>query len=418
MTLHPEVVPAQQDTLRMTREECEGRFLAENLLLIAARLELPKAEALVEQARKWPNPRFTLDQVNLWASDRQTGGEEVVPPLFGRFGRNQQFGMELEQLILTARKRSRLVELEKVKAEKAGVYFAELLRNLKLDFRTALTHLQYLQSVDSLYRSQREGVSRLVSVYEQQVREGHIPRSELIRLRALELELAQTMTELRRENVETQQALKVLMRLPAESYLTITDPFPRNMPSALPTLPQVLETARQNRPDLDLALLEERIAQRLWEYEKARRTPDITIKGAYDRNGNAMLNFFGIGASLDLPLFDRNQGQIRHAELEARQAKNLVEQQTQSIENDAVRAFRNLEDALRFYRDMEQDYEGSLDQLRQAYTQNFLDRNVSLLEFLDFTEAYLKNKTIILEAQKSLNDRMEELNHAAGSDLF
>src|SRR5690606_16838067 len=132
----------------------------------------------------------------------------------------------------------------------------------------------------------------------------------------------------------------------------------------------------------------------------------------YDRNGNAMLNFFGIGASLDIPLFDRNQGQIRHAELEARQAKNLVEQQTQSIENDAVRAFRNLEDALRFYRDMEQDYEGSLDQLRQAYTQNFLDRNVSLLEFLDFTEAYLKNKTIILEAQKSLNDRMEELNHA------
>src|SRR5690606_21298760 len=80
-----------QDTVRLSRTEAEARFLKENMMLMAGKMKVSEAEALVQQARLWPNPNLTVDQVNLWATARQTGGGEVVPPLWGAFGRNRQF---------------------------------------------------------------------------------------------------------------------------------------------------------------------------------------------------------------------------------------------------------------------------------------------------------------------------------------
>lgn len=409
---------AVRDTLKMDREECEMRFLKENLFLIAGKLYIPKAEAVAQQARLWPNPHFTLDQINLWATPGQTGGQEVVPPLFGDFGRNRQFGAEIEQLILTGRKRSKLVAVEQVNVEKAARYFEELLRNLKIDFRKTLTQLQYLQRTGWIYENQLDAVTRLLRAYERQVNEGYIPRSELVRLRALQLEIARNINSLELEKNSVQNELRLWMRVSPESYLIVTDEDFLRIPEALPALPEIMETARQNRPDLDAALLEETRALRQIDYEKAKRTPDITLKGAYDRNGNTMLNFFGIGASLSLPLFDRNQGNIKHAQLEAQQAQTLLAHQNEKVESEVVLAYQNLTGTLDFFSKIEDGYEDSLDELLQAYTRNLINRNVSLLEFLDFTDAYLKNKTILLGALKSVNDKIEELNYAAGTDVF
>src|SRR5690606_30114241 len=142
-----------------------------------------------------------------WATSRQTRGEEAVPPLFGQFGRNQQFGIEVEQLIYTARKRSKLLEIEKVRVEKASTDFSELLRNLKIEFRLALNKLSFLQSNHHLYQNQLSATQQLVTVYEHQVREGNIPASELVRLRALSLELAQKMNLLHQDVTATQKEL-------------------------------------------------------------------------------------------------------------------------------------------------------------------------------------------------------------------
>ncbi|MCH5688037.1 hypothetical protein LWM68_29495 [Niabella sp. W65] len=94
-----------QDTLTLSRSQCEAIFLRENLSLIAEQLNVPMAEAEVKQASLWPNPQFTLDEINLWANRHQTGGQEVSPPIIGNWGRNQQYAVSLEQLIYTAGKR-------------------------------------------------------------------------------------------------------------------------------------------------------------------------------------------------------------------------------------------------------------------------------------------------------------------------
>lgn len=409
-----------QDTLELSRQECEAIFLKENLLLIAEKLEVPKAEAAVQQARLWPNPNFTLDQVNLWATKGQTGGQEAVPPLFGSFGRNQQFGFEVQQLIQTARKRSKLVAVEQVNADKAALGFDELLRNLKVELRKNLTNLQYLQLREEIYFNQLASVNQLLKAYQVQADQGYIARSEVIRLKALELGINRNISEIARQHNEAQKELKLWLRLAPATLIRVKDAgFVRNIDSLRRyTVAEITEQARLSRPDLQIAALGETHARRLIDYEKAKRVPDLALKGTYDRNGNTMLNFFGFGIVMDLPLFDRNQGNIRQAQIHADQSRKLAEYKSSEVENEIALAYSNLLNALQLASKTDSAYEAALDDMLLAHTRNFTNRNMSMLEFLDFMDAYLENKQIILEARKAVNDHAEELNYCIGRDLL
>lgn len=411
-----------QDTLKLSRQQCEAIFLKENLLLIAERLEVPKAEALALQAKLWPNPTVSLDEINLWATQKQLGvfGEELPGFNGGNFGRNQQISFSIEQLILTAGKRKKLMALEQVNVDKSKQYFEDLLRHLKIEFRQQLTQLQFLQLNRNIYRNQINSIRQLTQAYQKQVDLGNIPKGEYIRLKALELEFSKQINELNKEINEVQKELKLLMRLPANVQLILTDDaYLKNTESfKLISLTALLDTAKSTRPDLKIAELDQIYFSKLYAYEKAQRTPNVTLKGGYDRGGNFMYNFIGFGVAMDLPVFNRNQGNIRYANLGIEQSKIRFEQQTLSVTNEIVLAWQNLNASIQFYESIEPDYEKTLDDLLNAYTKNFTNRNMSLLEYLDFLDAYLENKKIILEAVKEVNDKAEELNFSVGTDLI
>jgi outer membrane protein, heavy metal efflux system len=408
-----------QDTLKLSREQAEAVFLKENLLLIAEKLNISQSEAMVMQAKLWPNPSFTFDQVNFWATDAQTGGQEVIPAL-GGIRPNQQFGFGIEQLIQTAGKRKKLVALEQVAVEKSNQYFEDLLRNLKIEFRNQLTKLQYLQFSKNIYQNQLNSIKQLTQAYKKQVEQGNVPQGEYIRLKALELEIAKNINELNKEVNEAQKELKLLMRLPATTQLEITDEgYLKNTEQFRQlALNEIIEQAKTHRPDYKIAQLEETYFNKLYAYEKAQRVPNLTLSSAYDRGGNAMLDFVGFGVTMDLPFFNRNQGNIKYAQIGIEQSKILYEQKTLSIENEIVFSFQNLSNAITFLEEIELDYETTLDGLLTSYTKNFTDRNISMLEYLDFLEAYLENKKIILEAGKDINEKAEELNYSVGVDLI
>lgn len=411
-----------QDTLVLSIKECEAIFLKENLLLIAEKLEISKAEAMVLQARLWPNPSVTIDEINLWASPKQLSvfGQEIPGIGNSQFGKNQQVAFSIEQIIQTAGKRKKLVALEQTNVEKSRQYFEELLRNLKYELRLQLLQLKYLQSKVNILQNQLGSVKQLTSTYQKQVELGNIPQGEYVRLKALDLEISKRILELNKDINEAQKEIKLLLRLPASTYLVLKDDPYLQHPEYIKQLSPgaVIDSAFANRPDLKLATLEHLYYNKLYEYEKAQRTPNITLKGGYDRGGNFMYNFVGFGVGLDLPLFNRNQGKIQYAAIGMEQSKLLIEQQQINISNNIMLAWQNLQSSLLFYENIDPGYEKTLDQLLKAYTKNLMNRNMSLIEYLDFLDAYLENKKIILEAGKDLYEKVEELNYQAGKDLI
>lgn len=404
-----------QEKFELSREEAEAIFINNNLLLIAGKLNIESQRAEVIQARLWPNPEFSINEINFW----KTTGVESSPPIFGKFGRDQQFAFEINQLIQTAGKRKKLIALEEIEVSKTEQFFEDLLRNLKFELRSQLTDFQFNQLLIDVHQNLMDNISVLIQAYQNQMERGSVSEAELTRLKAQEILIKRQILDLNQDQKQIQKELKLLLGVNPALEIEITNEGfnkPIEMYENI-LLEQIMEQARVNRPDYQLALLEAEYAQQLLSFEKSKRIPDLTFGINYDRNGSTMLDFVGFGVSFDLPLFDRNQGNIQKAEIQISQAEILKDHTLLQIENEIFQTHQNLLEIIDFMHAIDDDYADDLDELLASYTKNYRSRNLNMLEYFDFLEAYLENKIILLEAQKEFNHRVEALNYLTGTDI-
>ncbi|QDH79863.1 TolC family protein [Echinicola soli] len=410
----------QSDTLRLDRSSCEAYLLQNSVRIVAEELEIDKAMAEKWQAKLWPNPSLEIDEVNLWSTPSQLGyfGEEL-PPIAGNFGRNLQVSMALEQLVQTAGKRKKLIAIEEVAVEQSEAYFKDFLRELKLSFRELLNQLEYLENNKTLLASQFASLSQLKNAMGKQVELGNTGKAEYVRLMAAQLELKKELFEIEEELISLEHELALLMNLPRGTVLRleVSDDFPELEKISTISLGQLENEAFKNRPDLKVAMLEEKYQSNMVDYEKAQRIPDVALKVGYDRGGNFMLNFIGFGASIDLPFFDRNQGNIKRAQISQQQAQLKAQYKQSSVLGEVRTAYFSLMKEIEFYRDIDHQYDAELDGLLENYTRNFSDRNISLLAYLDFLEAYLENKEILLDTKRSIRDKLETLHSTIHGEI-
>lgn len=410
----------QSDTLKLNRQQYEELFLKQNLLLIAERFNINQADALLLQAKLWPNPSISVEDVNLWSTKKQLANlDSPLPPIFGNLAANTQFSVEVEQLIQTAGKRKKLMAMEHVAVDLAKQQFENLLRNLKFEFRNNLTRLQYLQLYKNVFIQQQSSVENLLRSYQKQVENGNVSQGEFIRLKGLQLELSKEVNDLAKESNEVETELKVLLNITSSTSLFVAEDDFIPQTSALKTLR--LETLYQHaleyRPDVKIADLENSHYARLFTYEKAQRVPDVNIMGSYDRGGGIWPSFIGFGLAIDIPLFDRNQGNIKYAKLGMDQTKVLLNEKQVRVRAEVSQGYKDLLASIALYESIDPQYEQTLDQLLNSYIRNFANRNISLLEYLDFQNAYLENKKIILESQRDINLHLEELNYTTGIEI-
>ncbi len=157
--------------------------------------------------------------------------------------------------------------------------------------------------------------------------------------------------------------------------------------------------------------------QSAYALERAKRVPDLQFKAGYDRNGSTMLDFFGIGASMDLPVFNRNKGNIRDARLQWRQSEIKRDQALHALQTDVVRARQELERSVSAAQGMGGDYLRQLDLLLEGVSLNFRDRHLSLVAFLDYFTAFQDNKRLYHEALRNIILKQSALEYLTGNTL-
>ncbi|MBW1658801.1 TolC family protein [Flavobacterium quisquiliarum] len=408
-------ITAIKDTIVLSRKQAETLFLEKNISLISEKLNIDIAEAQVIQAKLWPNPTLTIGEINLWSN----ATAQELPPLWGNYGKTQQVNAELEQLIQTAGKRKKMIAMEKVSAAIAKEYFKTFLRNLKIEFRGNLTELQYNQAQEAVYQKQLSSMQTLLKAYANQVKQGNVGKGEYIRLKATELQFLKEISDLQKDNNALQKELKVLMNLPAESFIKLTEEgfVPDNSKIENLNIGNLMASAVENRPDMKVLKLGNDYNDTKYKYEKAMRTPDVTLGVSYDRGASLMNDFVGVGFSLDLPFFNRNKGNIKAAKLAIDQGKLQTEEKTKSIQSEVLQSYEDLLVTQKLYESVEANYEGDLDKLLEAYRKNFMQKNTSMLEYLDFVDAYLDNKSILLNSKMDLNKNLEELRYISGQEI-
>lgn len=411
---------AQEDkSIKLTVGEVESLFLSNNLQLIATRFDVDIADAAIAQAKLWDNPNLSVSDVNLWSTRSQRDGEsEVIPPLFGSFAKNTEFSIELSQLIQTANKRGKLVNREKVSKEIALQEFEEVLRGLKVELRNSVYEIQYSQAYLAILTNQRESLSRLIESHKKQVSQGNIAKNELLRLQSSFLELENEINEVLSDLNEQQKTLKVLLNVNPFTNLEIEeDRIPQKSPDSI-LLARLMELAEESRPDMKLYKLQTQYHEKSLAYEKSLRVPDLTISANYDRYGGVWKDFIGFGVSVDLPFFNRNQGNIRAARISRDQSLYLARQQQNVIQHEVAASYNNYVYTYAFYKKINDDsLLPELDNMLDTYTKNLQNRNINMLEYIDFMDAYRANKQTVLTARKKVSIQFEELQYTVGTEI-
>lgn len=407
------------EILMLTPEEIEAIFLKQNLMLVAQQMNVSIADAEIAQAKLWDNPTLSISDVNLWSSNSQREGEsEVIPPIFGSFTKNTQFSIELSQLIQTANKRGKLVSREKVSKEIAIQEFEIVLRGLKTELRKTISEIIYLQNYLKVLDTQEETLNQIVSAYTKQVAQGNISKSELLRLQSSLLEIENESQETHTDLNEQLKVLKSLLSAEPLSEIQIIDTEKKILDPEKIALASLLEKSANNRVDIKLSKLQTQYFDKSLAYEKSQRIPDITFSANYDRRGGVWRDFIGFGVSIDLPFLNRNQGGIKSAKLSYEQSQYNEKQQINQAQHEVVEAYNNYRQAYRFYqKTSKNNLLSELDNMLNTYAKNLLNRNINMLEYIDFMEAYKDNKNTVLTGRKKVQLQFEELQYIVGTEI-
>lgn len=408
-----------QQILKLKPSQIEAIFLEQNLSIIAERMNINIADAKIAQSKLWDNPELSVSDVNLWSSKSQKEGEkEVIPPLFGSFARNTQFSIELSQLIYTANKKGKEVCVEKAAKEMTIQEFEDLLRNMKFELRKSIYETLYLQSYLKVLKDQKNSLNQLINAYQKQVDAGNFAKNELLRLQSSELELDSEINETQTNINEHQKNLKALLCAEPSVSLEIINNATTSIKPEDISISNIINGLDESRPDLKRQGLQISYFDKVMNFEKSQRIPDITLSANYDRRGGVWRDFIGFGVSFNLPFLNRNQGNIKIAQLSKEQSKYQSQQQLRIAQYEVNEAFSNYELAYKFYQKVSDNkLLSELDNMLESYTKNLLKKNISMLEYTDFMDSYKANKQTVLTAQKNLELSFEELQYRIGTDI-
>ena len=404
-----------QEIIKFTVEQAEKRFLEKNLELLAERYNIDIADAAIIEAKLLNNPTIGVGGLNFWNPNGVAEEMDFSPATFGK---GVVFSVELEQMITTAGKRRKLVNLEKMSKEIAVQEFEMFLLGLKTELRTILNETIYLQSYIEIVKFQQETVNKLVEVYKTQSSRGNIPKSELIRLQSSLIELESETIEIQTELNSLYKELKILLNIsPETNILILGSEITTKNPNEI-SLIDLLEKAKNARPEFLLSDLNIKYNEKLLVYEKSQRVPDIALSLNYDRYDGLWRNFVSLGVSFDIPIFNRNQGNIKMAKIQIEQSNYYAEYQKNVIQQEIIEIYNKYKINYDFYKKiMDNDFSEDLENMFNAYSQQLLNRNINMLEYLDFMEAYKTTKQAILTAKKNLDTSFAELEFSVNGEI-
>jgi cobalt-zinc-cadmium efflux system outer membrane protein len=400
-----------QDTLSLTLVRAEQQFLHKNLTLLAGHYNIDANKALIDQAKVWDNPVLITDQ-NIYADGSFfTHGKDIYGQPKG------QVFIQLQQLIRTAGKRSKQIDLAVTTAEMSELQLQDVLRNLKYQLRSDYYTISQLLSVQQIYNQELQEMNRLLTGMEAQLKAGNIAQREYLRVQALVISLQQDITENNRILSDNEAELKTLLQITGNTFIRPADSlaFPT---FKTPVLDELVAAAKANNAAYLLQQKQVSYQKQNMEYQKALKSPDLTFAPEYDRASNYAPHYVGLTISLPLPVFNRNKGNIKAAEFSVKQEQTSTQQLETELSNNVVNAYSKLMFTQQQNNGTQNDFYNSYQKMFTNMLQSYRQRQLSLLEFIDFFETYKDANVKLRQQQLNLQLAKEELNFQAGTDIL
>ena len=406
------------DTVRQSLPQLEQQFLDRNFQLLAQRYQINIADAAITQAGLRPNP-------NLWFQGNLYNPQTHK---FLQYGRPSQadldagiynsgyYAVQLQQVILLAGKRSKLVALAESNRALTQLAFRDIMRTLHYQLYTTYANLYYDLQVLRLFTDELGRQRQLLESYRVALRAGGVAPYEVTRLEVALRDLQSNIANYRTQIADEQATLRVLLRQPANQFI-----LPTELPAQANKTPQLataLDSALTNRPDISLSQEQINNAQRSLALEQARATPDLTTGILFEKYGNAYNNFTGLQLSMDLPVRNRNQGAIRSAETTLKSVTGGLENQQTVVQSEVLNTYDKLN---AYYEQLNGRPDGYLDRIQSISieaTKAYNARTIGLLDYLDKIRTYQQAQLNHVNLLNNLFNTQQLLNYTTNTRFF
>lgn len=406
----PAALPSRAPTgappsVRITLDEALRLALQHNHALQAARSTIPQSQALETTANLRPNPVlswdaqflpiFQPDQFTADFIDSQSQFDLGLSYTY-EIGGKRQHRLRAARDV-TAATRSTVADNERTLSFNVGQQFvAAVLAESEVEFTA--------QDLESFQKS--------VDISETRYKAGAISEGDLLKIK---LQLLQFQNDVLSAKLAKIQALSALRQL--LGFESVPDDY--DVEGKLEYVPvhasldDLKALALGTRPDLRAAQQNVTAAQSAAALAEVNRKRDLTTTFTYSHV--ASTSTAAIFFNIQLPIFDRNQGEIARTRYVITQNQQLASETTQQVFTDVVNAYQNLRTSEQIVELYEGGYVDQAIKSRDISEYAYKRGAVSLLDYLDSERTYRANQLAYRQALASYMTALEQMRQAEGT---
>jgi outer membrane protein, heavy metal efflux system len=404
--------PSPQQALAQNRagtmislEDAIQLALLHNHSLLASQTTIQQSEAEETTANLRPNPVILGDTQFLPIFQPSQFSSDYLD-------NTAQFDLGVSYLFERGRKRQHRLQAAKDQTAVTRSQVADTERSLTFNVASQFINVELAESTLELAMEDLKSFQNTVDVSEARYKAGDIGEDDLLKVKLQKLQFETDVSAARLSRVQGLSDLRQLL-----GYESIAQDF--DVAEAFEYQPvkgnldDFEAKALQSRPDLRAAQQGATAANSLHELQKAIGKRDVTAQISYTHISG--LNNVSLFGQIQLPIFDRNQGEIARTGFAVTQAQEQEKFTTGQVMTDVRDAFENLhsnDQVVGLYRS------GYLDEAKQSrdITEYAYRRGAaSLLDFLDAERTYRATELAYRQTLASFLLALEQLREAVGT---
>ncbi len=391
----PPATPAQSP---LTLRDAVSRALAAHPSLAVETARIASAEGARRQARLPPNPRLVLQSEN--------ARPYFSPPY--RFWHETDTFAYLQQTFETSGKRGFRAGVAQAGVRRAQLARELLERQIAARVKQAYWFAAGAQRIHDLLVESQKNFQQIIEYHEARVREGAMAEADLIRVR---LEGERLAVAANAALLEAERARIHLLREMGQNEFpetALADP----LEGAAPGPAGDAQAALEQRPEMKLAKAAVEQTGANLRLQHAVGRPNLEALLGYKRTAGLDATIGGL--QIDLPFFNRNQGNVASAEAEIRAAESNVAA-TEALIRAEVRAAKTEYEIRR--RLVETSLKPMLDRAKQSSAialAAYREGGTDLLRLLDAERVRIETETLYARTLAEFRQSIAALESALG----
>jgi cobalt-zinc-cadmium efflux system outer membrane protein len=401
----PRADTSQPSAVRLTLDDAIRLALQHDHALAAARTTILQNQAQEITANLRPNPVISWDSQFF--------------PLFhptefnNDYLNNQaQFDLGIGYLFERGKKRQHRLQAARDQTAVTRDQVDDAQRQLIFNLSQQFVAVVLAQSAIDLANQDLESFQQTVDITNERYKLGDLSEGDLLKIR---LQLLQFQTDLSAARLAKVQALAALRQF--LGFESVPDNYDVDGELAYAPVHGNVEDlkglALRSRPDL-LATQQGVVAARSQEsLAEANAKRDLNVEFAYTHTAGVSSGAFFF--NIDLPIFDRNQGEIARTKYAITQAQELQLEAAQQVLTDVASAYANLKSNDEIIRLYEGGYVKQAKESRDISEYAYKRGAASLLDYLDSERTYRANQLAYRQALASYMTAVEQMRQAVGT---